>query len=469
LLRGRLEVVGPVAADALARGLGLAPSAVAIALAALEGEGFVIQGRFTSAAHAGGSLEWCERRLLARIHRLTLAGARRRVEAVSAETYWRFLSEHQRALPGARRDGRLGLHEAVGQLQGFEMAASAWESDVLPGRVEKYQPEWLDTLSFSGELTWGRLRPPKRAEDAARSSLTRVAPIALAFRDDVAWMLPPERLDTAAALAAASPDARRIHAALKEQGALFFEDMAEVAGLLPAQVKDALGELAALGAVTSDGFAALRSLALSKPAPARRRSRWGASRPRAYGGRGGRWTVFPGRVAPAAPNERLERWAEQLLRRYGVVFRDLLEREAAAPSWWELVPTLRRLEARGETRGGRFVAGVAGEQYALPEAVEALRRARADDDWLVVSASDPLNLEGLINDRPRVPALRGNRLLYRSGRAVAVLQAGEISFREGLPEPLQPKAARALQLQVPSLREGVLAELKQAASASARG
>ncbi|MBI3288876.1 MAG: DEAD/DEAH box helicase, partial [Elusimicrobia bacterium] len=187
----------------------------------------------------------------------------------------------------------------------------------------------------------------------------------------------------------------------------------------------------------------------------------------ASSGRGGRWTVFPGRATPASAEERLQRWAWQLLRRYGVLFRDLMTREAAAPSWWELVPALRRLEARGEIRGGRFVSQVAGEQYALPEAIEELRRPRdGEDRWLVVSAADPLNLEGILDGRPRAPALRGNRLLYRNGRVAAVLQAGNLSWREELPEPLKAKAARALQLQVPFLRETVLAELHAAAAES---
>ena len=464
LVRGRLEISGPVAAPTLAHDLGLGDSSVKTALAALENEGFAIQGKFTEAASAEGGIEWCERRLLARIHRLTLDGARRRVQAVEAGTYWRFLAEYHHLLPGGRREGRLGLHEAVGQLQGFEMAASAWEADALPGRVEKYQPEWLDTLSFSGELAWGRLRAPRKLEEGERSAsaLTRVAPISLAFRDDLSWLLPAERLDPSTA-AQPLPEAQKVLAALKKEGALFFEDIADAAGLEPAQIKDALSALAALGLVTSDGFAALRRLVLTRVAPARRRSRWGAPRSASYG-RSGRWTLFPGRVSAAKPEERLENWAWQLLRRYGVIFRDLLAREAAAPSWWELVPVLRRLEARGELRGGRFVAGVAGEQYALPEAVEALRRAREEDDWLVVSAADPLNLEGVLNDRPRVPALRGNRLLYRNGCLIGARQGGETSLRTELPDALRPLAARALQLQIPALREGVLAELKQAAA-----
>ncbi len=461
VIRGRLEIVGPVTVDKLSGDLGLPLTSVAIALAALENEGFAIQGKFTDA----GVTEWCERRLLARIHRLTLDGARRLVKAVSPETYWRFLSEYHHLLPGGRREGRLGLHEAIGQLQGFEMAASAWESDALPGRVEKYQPEWLDTLSFSGELAWGRLRSPRRAlEEGERTgaSFTRVVPIALGFREDLAWLLPAERLDPTTA-AQPSAEAQKVLLALKREGALFFDDIAEASGIPPTQIKDALSELAALGLVTSDGFAALRSMVLTRPVVARRGTRWG--KPRAAYGRTGRWTVFPGRVTAAKPDERLETWAWQLLRRYGVLFRDLMTREAAAPSWWELIPVLRRLEARGELHGGRFVAGVAGEQYALPEAVEALRRPREDDDWLIITAADPLNLEGVLNDAPRVPAVRGNRLLYRNGRLLAVQQAGEPTFRAALPEGLHPKAARALQLQVPSLREGVLAELKQTATA----
>jgi ATP-dependent Lhr-like helicase len=462
LVRGRIEVCGPTTAALLSEELGIRPSAVEAALFALEAEGVVLQGEFSAPG------QWCERRLLSRIHRLTLDGARKRVQAVPPQEFWRFLSEYHRLAPGKRREGRAGLFETVGQLQGFELAASAWETDILPSRSEKYQPDWLDTLSFSGELAWGRLRPPRKAEEDAPerpgAALTRVAPIALSFRADLGWMLPAERPDAETVAASARPDARKVYAALKQQGALFFDDLGEVSGLLPAQVKEALSELAALGLVTSDGFSALRGLVLAKPAPARR-SRWGAPRAAGYG-RSGRWTLFPGRVPAVKPEDRPRDWAWQLLRRYGVLFRDLLTRESAAPSWWELVPVLRRLEARGEVRGGRFVSGVAGEQYALPEAVEALRAARESGRWLVVSAADPLNLAGVLDESPRVPALRGNRLLYRDGAVAAVLQAGEVSFRVDLPEAAKSKATRALQLQIPSLRDSLLAELAALAVSS---
>jgi ATP-dependent helicase Lhr and Lhr-like helicase len=463
LIRGRLEAVGPVTAAKLASDLGLQPSTIETALAALEAEGFAMQGRFTEPA---GGVEWCERRLLARIHRLTLDGARKRVQAVPPDVYWRFLGEYHHLLPDSHRDGRLGLYEAIGQLQGFEAAVGAWEADLLPGRVEKYQPEWLDTLSFSGELIWARLRPPGRAEEAPKGGqITRVVPISLAFRTDLAWLLAPSQRDRAAtSLAAARAEARTVYEALKAQGALFLHDVAEVTGLPTSRVEDALSELAALGLVTADGFAAIRSLVPDRAAKARARSRWRRPRPAAYG-RGGRWTLFPGRVGTMKDDERLQSWAWQLLRRYGVVFRDLLEREAASPSWWELAPVFRRLEAKGEVRGGRFVSGVGGEQYALAEAVEALRRNRdGEDDWFVVSAVDPLNLTGVLTPGQRVTAVRGNRLLIRNGRVQAALQAGEVVFYEDA-GPAKDKLARALKLQVVEPREGLLKELALIATA----
>ncbi|MBI5200622.1 MAG: DEAD/DEAH box helicase, partial [Elusimicrobia bacterium] len=473
LVRGRLEIAGPVTAETIAKDLGLELGRVNGALGMLEAEGFVLQGRFT------GPGEWCERRLLARIHRLTLEGARKRVQPVSPETYWRFLSEYHHLTPASRRDGRLGLYEAVGQLEGFESPAAAWETDLLPGRVAKYEPEWLDSLSFSGELVWGRLRSVKRAApgtegpgesfrkdaEAGSPSLTRVAPIALGLRADLGWLLPPERVAAypPPAPVNASPAAAQAWKALRENGALFFDDLAESTGLIPAQLKDALSELAALGLVTSDGFSALRGLVLAK-APAARRSRWGAPRRAAYG-RTGRWTLFPGRVSAAKPDERLLRWAWQLLRRYGVVFRDLLARESAAPSWWELAPVFRRLEARGEVRGGRFVSGVAGEQFAMPEAIEQLRRPRDADDWVAVNAADPLNLAGILGEGPRVPATRGNRLLYHNGRPAAVWQAGEIMWLEDFSAFRRERIGRLLRLQVPALRDQLLAELSESAAA----
>jgi ATP-dependent Lhr-like helicase len=462
LVRGRLEISGPITAQRVADELGLKLSSVEIALAALEAEGFVMQGRYTSVLPAS-PIEWCERRLLARIHRLTLEGARKRVQPVSPEAYWLFLAEHHYLFPGRHRDGPLGLREALGQLQGFEMPAGAWEPDVLFSRVEKYDPMWLDNLSFSGELVWGRLRAPHLSEDesAWKGSLTRVVPVSLIYREDMPWLLPlKEAGDAAALLARAKPEARAVYETLERGGALFLQDLAHASGLLVTRVEDALGELAALGLISADGFAALRALTPThKWQKARRSSRAGAARA-AYT-RGGRWTVFPGRVAPLAAEQRLAKWATQLLQRYGVVFRDLLSRESVAPSWWELVPVYRRMEARGEIRGGRFVNGVAGEQYASPEAIEALRRPRdAENSWLLVSAVDPLNLTGVILPGERVSALRGNRLLFHNGHLVATLEGGEVVMREQEKEQTADRITRVLRLtRNAPLREELLNEL----------
>jgi len=460
LVRGRTGISGPVTAQKMADDLGLALSTVEIALARLEAEGFVLQGRYTAQASLPGApIEWCERRLLARIHRLTLEGARKRIQPVSPEIYWLYLAEYHHLFPESHRDGPLGLREAVGQLEGFEMAAGAWEMDILASRVEKYQSEWLDHLSFSGELIWGRLRPPAQKSDEDESTgagLTRVVPITLAFREDLSWLLPPDRKS----LLHARPEAQTVYQTLQQNGALFVHDLAQVTGLVPTRLRAALSELAALGLVTADGFAALRALSPVRRWERTRRRHTGIPRGISYTG-GGRWTLFPPRIRETAKEERLNAWAVLLLRRYGIMFRDLLTRETVAPAWWELAPVYRRMEARGEIRGGRFVSGVAGEQYAMPEAVEALRRSRTDENsWLIISAADPLNLAGVILEGARIPAVRGNRLLFHNGRLAAAWQAGELRFFQDFPDSLKEKITRALRLtQLPQLREDILKEL----------
>jgi ATP-dependent Lhr-like helicase len=461
LVRGRLEISGPITAQKIAEDFGLALSTVDIALARLEAEGAVLQGRYTARAFKPGSpVEWCERRLLARIHRLTLESARRKIQPVPPEVYWMYLAEYHHLFPGDHREGALGLREAIGQLQGFEMAAGAWEMDILAPRIEAYENDWLDQIAFAGELVWGRLRPPAKASDELPSggSLTRVVPITLAFREDLGWLLPPEHGQHTIH---PRQEAESVYTVLKQHGALFVQDLIQLTGFVPTRLEAALSELAALGLVTADGFAALRALAPVRRWEKRRRSA-GAGKGTAYAfNRGGRWTLFPGRVPEKSREERLNQWAIQLLRRYGIMFRDLLNRESVAPAWWELLTVYRRMEARGEIRGGRFISGVAGEQYALPEAVEALRRPRdTEDRWLVISAADPLNLTGTILPGPRVPAVRGNRLLFRNGRLAATLQTGEIQFLDPLDENDRDKASRVLRLtQLPQLREELLKEL----------
>jgi ATP-dependent Lhr-like helicase len=309
------------------------------------------------------------------------------------------------------------------------MPAGAWER-VLAARLADYDPLWLDQLFLSGEVVWGRLRPPRRGEEDGPSmaTLSRTMPISLVLREDLGWLLPPERDAPIDALRAA---ARQAWDTLSTRGALFFNELSRLSGLLPTQLEEGLRELAALGLITSDAFAAVRTIVGNKRHGDRRRRS-----PRKLSGAVaplGRWSLFPGHVDAAAREAQLDRWCLQLLARYGVLFRELLVRESSAPSWSELVPLLRKLELRGEVRGGRFVAGVGGEQYALSSAVESLRQARDEANpgaWQVVSAADPLNLAGIIIPGPRIPATHKNALLLQSGRVLATLIGGQVEYRE---------------------------------------
>ncbi|MEX0611972.1 MAG: DEAD/DEAH box helicase [Pirellulales bacterium] len=426
VVRGRLEISGPTTAERIARQLGMNSTAVQTALEQLELSGFVLRGRFT-----GGTdeVEWCERRLLARIHRLTLDGLRRQVAPVDPAGLMRFLLARHGISERLRPSGRPGLQHAIRLLEGFEASAAAWEHDLFPVRIPEYDHQWLDQLFASGEVVWGRLQPPRLTEERRGHVLTRVSAISLAPRADLAWLLP---LDRQPPIAAARWDAQTAYEALTTHGALFFDDLLAVTSLLPSQLEDALRELAALGLVTSDGFAAIRALVAKRRESLGRRAarRLKLRRQTAYA-RGGRWSRFPPFVQPQTSQERAEQWAWLLLERYGVMFRDLLARESVAPAWRELLPVYRRLEMRGEIRGGRFVAGVAGEQFALSDAVEQLRKLRDEpenDSWTVVSASDPLNLVGIVMAGPRVPAKRANRVLYLNGRPLASREAGEIRW-----------------------------------------
>ncbi|HWC88343.1 MAG TPA: DEAD/DEAH box helicase, partial [Pirellulales bacterium] len=440
LARGRVQHAGPTTAEELATCLALRPAEVFSALEALEGHGVVLRGRFTAEAQAAEKVamaagaqgavpvEWCERRLLARIHRGTVAGLRRQIQPVSRADFWRFLVRWQ-GLAKPSRGGPVGAREMVGKLQGYEMPAGAWER-VLASRMVDYDPAWLDQLFMAGEVMWGRLRPPRREADDGPSSagLSRTVPISLALREDLPWLLPAGRESAAGAARAA---AGQVLEALTSRGALFFNELARIAGLLPAQLEEALRELAALGLITSDAFAAVRKIAEgtrgSRSGPRRSRgSLHGAAAPV------GRWSLFPGHVDAPARAVTIDRWCRQLLARYGVVFRELLARESAAPAWSELVPALRKMELRGEARGGRFVGDVGGEQYALPQAVESVRHTRdepAESEWRVISAADPLNLLGVLTEGSRIPATHKNALILQNGRVVATLNGGAVEYQ----------------------------------------
>jgi len=441
LVRGRLEISGPTTADRISRELGMDIAAVQIALEQLELAGFVLRGKFTGEA---AQVEWCERRLLARIHRMTLDGLRRQVAPVDAAGFMRFLLAHHEVSSKSQPTGVGGLQRALALLEGFEAPVAAWEHDLLPVRMS-YNHDQLDKLFASGEIIWGRLTPPRASDDGRGQMLTRVSPISIARRASLAWLLEADR---ETAIESARWDAQSVHEALTRNGALFFNDLLAATSLLPSQLEDALRELAALGAVTSDGFAAIRAIsAKSKQAAGWRGRRARAPRRAAAYSQGGRWSRFPPFVPAVTVEQRMEEWAWLLLRRYGVIFRDLLARESLAPTWGELARVYRRLEMRGEIRGGRFVRGVGGEQFALPEAVEQLRKLRDEpesENWCVVSAADPLNLVGVVTVAVRVPALRSNRVAYLNGRAIASREGRGIRWLADADDATRQKAERLL-------------------------
>ncbi len=448
LIRARLTGFGPLPIPLIARPLALPASSVAQALTRLESEGYVLRGRFTPGAVED---EWCERHLLARIHRYTVKRLRREIEPVERADFMRFLFDWQHLSESTRMQGRDALDTVVEQLEGFQAAAGAWESDLLPSRLKDYGGTWLDELCRSGRVVWTRLAGRIKAS----SGPVRGTPIVL---------LPRRQLAAWYALASEAPPpelssrAQRVLETLQGQGALFFDELQQDARLLRSELEDALGELVAVGLVNADSFAGLRALL----APAAKRSRsTRQSRGGAFiGGMAdaGRWAlVRKGNPAPAETTpirrpvldpEALEHVAMTLLRRYGVVFWRLLDREADwLPSWRELLRVYQRLEARGEIRGGRFVAGVSGEQFALPEAVGLLREVRKrplTGEMVAVSAVDPLNQVGTLLPGERVPAVAGNRILYRDGVPLALLIAGKPQLLAELDEDDQRKARQLL-------------------------
>jgi ATP-dependent Lhr-like helicase len=444
-VRGHLGRLGPCTpADLVAR-TGLDERRVAGALARLEAGGVVLRGRFTPGPATGESpaaVEFCERRLLARIHRYTTDRLRREIEPVTAQDLVRFLLRWQHVAPGSQLEGRRGLLAAIEQLQGFEVAAGSWEASVLPVRVSGYRPEWLDELCLSGEVAWARLAirgpgadPGEPAASPGRGGMvpSHATPVSFLVRENLPWLLSAARGGATALLPGPGPT-RDVLECLRTRGALFFHDLVAGTARLGVEVTEALWDLVARGLVTADGFGSVRALLSARARWTRRAVRPRAGErlrrpaPRAGGGEG-RWALVP--APPAGPGgdaETLaEAVAEQLLVRWGIVFRDLLARETLAVPWREILWALRRLEARGTVRGGRFVTGFVGEQFALPEAVEGLRQTRRRErsgEIVRVAAVDPLNVVGILTPGPRVPAIRRHSVIYHDGVPVATGTGG---------------------------------------------
>ncbi len=443
-IKGWAEALGPTTASELARRLSFGLGKVESALAELEGRGTVLRGRFTSAD--GTESEWCDRRLLARIHRYTLARLRQEIEPVAAADLLRFLFQWQHMAPGTQLHGREGLATVVRQLQGLELPAPAWESWVLPSRSASYDTYDLEQLCLSGEVAWGRLSsrlwddepdPTEATQTSPRkrrqTTPGRQAPLAFLLREDAPWLLAPGT-DVDGIRRQISSDAEAAFDYLDRRGASFLNEIARGTGRMPAVVEDALWELVARGLVTGDGVAGLRVLLQPENKRVHQRRHLRAL----PGGRGaprlmavGRWSRWR-ETGEISEEERNEKLARQLLRRYGVMFRELLTRETHAPPWRKVLGIYRRLEARGEIRGGRFVQGFVGEQFALAEAIEALRTIRrtpASDEPVLVHAGDPLNLVGILTPGSRLSPYSNQVIAYRKGVPVEVGPLGSVKSR----------------------------------------
>jgi ATP-dependent Lhr-like helicase len=520
LFRGHMEIAGPVTIAELAHRTAMSPAAANSVLAQLEGEGSVMRGRFrptagnvaaTFGAESGdagrspgpGEEEFCDRRLLARIHRYTLDRLRQEIEPVSAQDLMRFLLRWQHLAPGTQLEGKRGLLEGITQLQGFDIPAVAWERHILPSRIASYRGSWLDELCMSGDVAWGRLAAKRNGDNGRTATTSSATPISLVRRTDLSWLLAGIRSAPSSFLLPPSSGVtgagRDILDLLAARGALFYDDIVAASGRLPTDVERGLWDLVARGLVTADGFQALRSLmASAKRRHLQRPQRARLFRSLALGLPSGRWSVLqpdnrvdaPRRGAsdatqlldrsestagvetprrrvsdghsddsttplPARPDsssvraepveaaepprselpgiprsEQLaETWAEQLLFRYGVVFRDLVQRENITVPWRDILRAFRRMEARGSVRGGRFVAGFYGEQYARPEAVESLRKVRRLEkkgELVRVSAVDPLNLVGIVTPGPKVTAIHTRSVLYRDGVPLSEEEAAQV-------------------------------------------
>ena len=451
LVQGWLQLLGPLTAESLGARLHVAPRSLYQALMAMEMQGLALRGVFECAKPTDDqplATEWCERRILQRVHRLTLRSLREQVEPATAQVFMRWLLDFHHVAPETQLAGEEGVLAAIEQLEGFEAPAAEWERALLPARVANYDPRWLDNLCLAGVLAWGRLSPHPAwlAEDGGaprRVIPTSAAPITFYLRESAEWLpmaLEAKRVEESVLAQSLSPEAQQVRALLGERGAAFAADLQRATGLTKLQVMTALWELATAGLAAADGFDQLRAMmdprrksVAVEQTPAVSLRKRAAARTTT-----GRWSLFDVAEPEALPRTREEKQAAAIARarreeaaldaharvllcRYGVLFRDLLARESNAPKWRDLAPVLRRMEARGEIRGGRFVSGPFGEQFALPEAVEGLRAARRqaasreNEGPITVAAADCLNLVGALIPGERVAAIPGREVVLHNG------------------------------------------------------
>jgi ATP-dependent Lhr-like helicase len=431
MVGGWMSHIGPTSSEELGEILGLPAVEIEKTLLRMEAGGSILRGNFTGRGPRAGAPaphEWCERRLLARIHRLTVATLRKQIAPVNAAQFMRWLLRWQHVAPEAQAQGQRATLEVLHQLQGFEIPANAWERQILARRVSDYDPKWLDQLCLTGAVGWGRLSPhPATLEGSApgkrRVIPTSVAPITFFVREEADWMSPHNPAEVEPESRGLSEGARQVQEFLRQRGASFFADIVRGTNKLKAEIETALWELVAAGIVTADGFDNLRALIDPK-----RRAGQGSGRSTRPRHSSGRWALLYTDQA-VERTRAVEATCRMLLRRYGVVFRDLLARETNLPKWRELQMAFRRLEDRGEIRGGRFVDGFLGEQFALPVAVESLRATRKlppNGEIISLSAADPLNLVGILVPGERIPAISGRFVTLRDGVAIEELGTAAI-------------------------------------------
>ncbi|MCU1222379.1 MAG: associated domain protein, partial [Edaphobacter sp.] len=451
-VQGWLQILGPTTAGSFARRLTLGPASVFQTFVAMEMQGLLMRGAFEHPATAEDhDIEWCERRILQRIHRRTLGTLRKQIEPVTPTIYMRWLLGWQHLAPQTQLAGEEGVLEALHQLEGFEAPAIEWERTLLPARVANYDPRWLDALCLSGAVGWGRISPHpawSTGDGVAprRVIPTNAAPITFYVRESANWLphaLAQQCVEEPKLQQALSSEALQLRSLLQQRGACFSNDIQRILGLSRQQTQHALWELATAGLAAADGFDQLRAMM----DPRRKSTTTEAPGKRTVRSSAGRWSLLSEELHAVPPNadiaqarrtdQALESAARLLLTRYGILFRDLLTRESNAPRWRDLLGILRRLEARGEIRGGRFITGFGGEQFALPQAVDSLRAARHRDCSAIipVAGADPINLVGIVIPGDRVAAVPGKQVLYRNGK---LHQQEETSPLEEVPNNLAP-------------------------------
>ncbi len=435
LLRGRMEVEGPATIADLSQRFALDPSQVLQAMLKMEQDGMCFRGHYDPDVDEE---QWCERRLLARIHRYTLQKLRKEIEPVSSAAFMRFLFAWHGVGADVQAEGPQALRGVIEKLQGAEAPAVAWENDILPARLKDYAPEWMDQLCFSGRIAWGKLTP-FTGEASAPSSL-RTSSLSICLREDL-----PLLLNDVVPIEELGSEAQEVLKQLEQRGALFYHDLVKLCNLLPSQVEAGLAELVAKGRISADGFTGLRALLIPAGKRQSLKERRSSNAPFSLE-QAGRWWLFDHPKAQGTTKraaEDVEAIARILLLRYGVLFRKLAQRERIAPTWRELARVLRRMEDRGEVRGGRFVSGVWGEQFALPNAIPLMRAQQkaqgepmadgrrspvGDEGFTVISAADPLNLTGVITSGERVATRHTDRVLYRDGVPIAVYDGEDLRW-----------------------------------------